>query len=104
MVVGALGGVWGQGGLGGAWKVGKGRHKDFGPRLGFAYDVFGNGKTALRGGFGISYEGTLYNPLSNSRWNLPYYSFNSVTGGLGGDTSDVVYGPSTCAGSGTSTV
>ena len=60
-----------------------------GPRIGFAWDVFGNGRTSLRGGFGLSYEGTLYNPLSNTRWNPPYYSVDSVTNFLVGDVSQL---------------
>ena len=91
-----LAGVCGPGGFAPSSTLGEGRHKDFGPRIGFAYDVFGNGKTALRGGFGISYEGTLYNPLSNSRWNLPYYSFDQIFGPFAFDVNTVVYGPSTC--------
>jgi hypothetical protein len=93
---GILAGVCGPGGFAPSKSLGAGDHNDFGPHIGFAWDVFGNGKTALRGGFGVSYEGTLYNPLSNSRWNPPYYSFNSAFNDLGGSSGVVRYGPASC--------
>ncbi len=91
-----LAGICGPGGFTAAKSLGAGDHNNFGPSVGFAWDVFGDSKTALRGGFGVAYEGTLYNPLSNSRWNLPYYSFNAATNALAGDVNTVIYGPYTC--------
>jgi outer membrane receptor for ferrienterochelin and colicin len=101
-----LAGVCGPGGFAPSASLGQGDHNNFGPRVGFAWDVFGDGKTSVRGGFGVAYEGTLYNPLSNSRWNLPYYSFDEIlaggAGGAGVTGSDIVYGPSVCDGTGPS--
>src|ERR1039458_8232464 len=36
--------------------VGNPTHRDISPRVGFAWDVFGNGKTSLKGGFAILYD------------------------------------------------
>jgi carboxypeptidase family protein len=66
----------------------KGRFNNFSPRLGLAWDIFGNGRTAVRGGFGIFYERVRQN---NSNFeglgNPPLLYTPTLTGGRLSDLS-----------------
>ena len=48
--------------------------KNFGPRIGFAYDLLGNQKLVLRAGYGMFYDRIYNNVFENIRFNPPYFA------------------------------
>ena len=66
----------------------KHRWNNFGPRFGFAYDVTGDGKTAIRGGIGIFYERIRQNQNSfDGLGNPPLFYTPTLYGGKVDDVS-----------------
>jgi hypothetical protein len=60
-------------------------HKNFAPRLGFAWDLFGKGNTVLRGGFGLMYEAVNWESFLafNNSFGLSNVPTGAVISGTG---------------------
>jgi outer membrane receptor protein involved in Fe transport len=65
--------------IGGLWAPDR---NNFAPRVGFAYDLTGDGRTSLRGGYGIGYERNFNNVTFNVIQNPPNMAVVSLVSGV----------------------
>jgi len=64
----------------------QGNHTDFAPRVGFAWDIYGDGKTVLRGGAGVMYEAVNWETFLafNNSFGLPSVPTGATLSGVPG--------------------
>jgi len=70
-------------------RVQKSDKNDWGPRIGFAWDPFGRGKSVLRGGYGVYYDQPLVGIVEQNSFTTP--PFNNSASLLGTVQNPITY-------------